>query len=109
MPMQRSSKLAAFAVLAITLAVSVAAWAGAVARERATEAAAYEAVYLAATLSHRDPDAAVRKARWRTDALVEDLGMARGQAAAEVARFLILRGGGLCQGGLGAPAVTVRP
>ena len=101
--------LVALAVLTIALGVSVAAWAGAVARERATEAAAYKAVYVAAALSHRDPDAAVRKARWRTDALVEDLGMARGQAAAEVARFLILRGGGLCQGGLGAPAVTVRP
>jgi hypothetical protein len=97
---QRSSVLAAIVVLAITLALSIGAWAGEVARERATEAAAYRTVYMAALLSHHDPDAAVRKARWTTDAMVENFSMARGQAAAEVARFLILRGGGLCQGGL---------
>lgn len=106
MVIQRSAKLAAFPVLAITLGVSIGAWAGAAARERAAEATAYKAVYIAAMLSHHDPDAAVRKARWTTDGMVENFGMARGEAAAEVARFLILHGGGLCQGGLGAPAVT---
>jgi hypothetical protein len=49
-------------------------------------------------LSHRDPDAALRKAYWTTDIMVKDFGMDRGVAASEVARFLILHGGGLCQG-----------
>ena len=40
----------------------------------------YDDVYAAAFLAGRDPDAAVRRARFRTDILVEDLGCrARGQ------------------------------
>jgi hypothetical protein len=97
-------KLAAFVALGLFLAVSIAGWVGVTVRDRVTEAAAYRAVYVAASLSRGDPDAAVRKAHWTTDIMVKDFGMTRGEAAADVARFLILHGAGLCRGGQGATA-----
>ena len=63
------------------------------------ELAALDSVYYGALLSGRDPDAAVRKARFRTDNLVRDLGITRSAAAADVARFMLRRGGTLCIGG----------
>ena len=59
---------------------------------------AFRAVYVAAELSGRDPDAALGKAQFRTGILVRDLGMERSEAAAEVARSLILRIDRLCGG-----------
>ncbi|HEY2616379.1 MAG TPA: hypothetical protein VGI78_03475 [Acetobacteraceae bacterium] len=61
--------------------------------------AALDSVYYSALLSGRDPDAAVRKARFRTNLLVQDLGMTRSAAAADIARFMLRRGGTLCVGG----------
>jgi hypothetical protein len=86
--------------LLIVVAASAGAWAGRTARERAAEAAAFKVVYDTAVLEHRDPDAAVRKARYITDAMSGDLDRDRGEMAEEVARFLVLHGRRLCGGGL---------
>jgi hypothetical protein len=75
-----------------------------VANDHATEAQAFRAVHDAAVSARRDPDAAMRKAHFKTDLLTTDFGMSRGDAAVEVARIMIL-GGGICQGGL-VPSVT---
>ena len=75
-------------------------WAGKVARERAAEAAAFKVVYHAAILEHRDPDAAVRKARYITSAMSQSFGADREATAEDVARFLVLNGRRLCGGGL---------
>ncbi len=66
---------------------------------RSAESEAFSAVYYAALLSGQDADAAVRKAHFRADILVKQFGMARSDAAAEVARSMIMRTGGLCVGG----------
>lgn len=63
------------------------------------ELAALDSVYYGALLSGRDPDAAVHKARFRTGVLMRDLGMTRSAAAADIARFMLRRGGTLCVGG----------
>jgi len=62
------------------------------------ETEAFESVYYAALLSGRDPDAALRKARFRTELLMKDFGESKSRAAAEVARFMIWRAGSLCGG-----------
>jgi hypothetical protein len=86
--------------LLVVVAASAGAWAGRTAGERAAEAAAFKIVYDTAVLEHRDPDAAVRKARYITDAMSGDLDRDRGEMAEEVARFLVLHGRRLCGGGL---------
>jgi hypothetical protein len=63
------------------------------------ELAALDRVYYSALLSGRDPDAAVRKARFRTTTLMRDFGMTRSAAAGDIARFMSRRGGTLCVGG----------
>jgi hypothetical protein len=56
-------------------------------------------VYYAALFGGRDPDAALRKAQFTANVMARQLGMTRADAAAEVARFMIVRGGGICVGG----------
>jgi hypothetical protein len=60
------------------------------------ETEAYRSVYYAAQLSGRDPDAAVRKARFRAGILVKQFGMSRSDAAADIARFMIVNAGNPC-------------
>ena len=84
--------------LALALAIGVLALSGSTPGPSAAEIEAFRAVYVAAELSGRDPDAALRKAQFRTGILVRDLGMERSEAAAEVARSLILRIDRLCGG-----------
>jgi hypothetical protein len=89
----------ALAALATLLLATATAWAASALREQAAEAQAFHAVTLAAALSGRDPDAALRKARFTASLLAREFGMTRAEAAAEVARFMIVRGGRLCNGG----------
>ena len=91
---------AVLAGLVIVTAAATGVWAGRMARERAAEAAAFKVVYDTAVLEHRDPDAAVRKARYITATMSEDFGTDRGETAEDVARFLVLHGRRLCGGGL---------
>jgi hypothetical protein len=65
----------------------------------AVRAWSFSDVYAAAVLAGRDPDAAVRKARYRTDTMVRDLGMTQAQATREVSRWMVRNAGGLCTGG----------
>jgi hypothetical protein len=67
-------------------------------RPTAAETEAFDSIYYAALLSGRDPDAAVRKARYTAGTLMKQFGMTRPEAAAEVARFAIWRSGRLCGG-----------
>jgi len=92
--------VAALAGLVILAAVSAGVRGGRMVRERAAEAAALKVVYDTAVVEHRDPDAAVRKARYITDAMSEDFGTDKGETAEDVARFLVLHGRRLCGGGL---------
>lgn len=91
---------AALASLAIVTGPAAAVWAGRMVKARAAETAAFKVVYDTAILEHRDPDAAVRKAHYITDAMSEDFGTDRGETAEDVARFLVLHGRRLCGGGL---------
>ena len=59
----------------------------------------YDDVYVMAVLAGRDPDAAVRKAHYRTEILVRDLGMTPSRAAAEVSKWMVRDTGRLCAGG----------
>jgi hypothetical protein len=81
-------------VLAAGILLSVGSTHG---RATAAEAKAFS-TYYAALLSGRDPDAAVRKARYTAGTLMKQFGMTRPEAAAEVARFVIWRLGRLCGG-----------
>lgn len=56
-------------------------------------------IYYDALLSGRDADAALRKAHFLTGSLVQHFGMRRSDAAALVARTMIMRSGLLCSGG----------
>jgi hypothetical protein len=87
------------AALVVALAWVVAASAPIAPARPSPELAALDGVYYGALLSGRDPDAAVRKARFRTHIMVQDLGMTPTAATADVARFLLRRGGTLCSGG----------
>jgi hypothetical protein len=62
------------------------------------EAMALNRVYFTALLSGRDPDAAVRKARYTAQILMQNLGMPRSAALADVTQFALRRGGVLCGG-----------
>ena len=62
------------------------------------ELAALDSVYYGALLSGRDPDAAVRKARFTVRVLMKDLGMPRSAAVTDATRFTLRRGGTLCGG-----------
>lgn len=62
-------------------------------------AAAFDSIYYNALLSGRDTDAAMRKAHYLTGSLMQHFGMTRSEAAAEVARTMIMRSGALCAGG----------
>ena len=62
------------------------------------ETKALDSIYYAALFSGRDPDAAVRKARYTAGTLMKQFGMTRPEAVAEVARFAIWRSGRLCGG-----------
>jgi hypothetical protein len=92
-------RLIACAALATMLAARASVWAGFVVRDHHAEAAAFRAVYYAALFGGRDPDSTLRKAHFTTNVMVRQLGMTRADAAAEVARFMIVRGGGICVGG----------
>ena len=92
--------MAALAGFAIVAVAASGVWAGRMVRERAAETAAFKVVYDTAILEHRDPDAAVRKARYITEAMSQDFGADRGETAEDVARFLVLHGRRLCGGGL---------
>ncbi len=86
------------AVLIVAIGAGMPA-SGAVTPGRAAEWAALDSVYYTALLSGRDPDAAVRKARFNMETLARDLGMTRSAAASDATRFLLRRGGTLCGGG----------
>jgi hypothetical protein len=60
---------------------------------------AFDSIYYNALLSGRDADAALRKAHYLTGSLMQHFGMTRFEAAAEVARIMIMRSGALCSGG----------
>jgi hypothetical protein len=92
-------RLIACAALATMFAVGASVWAGGVIRDHRAEATAFRAVYYAAVFGGRDPDAALRKAQFTANVMARQLGMTRADAAAEVARFMIVRGGGICVGG----------
>ena len=62
------------------------------------ETKAFDSVYYAALWSGRDPDAAVRKARYTAGTLMKHSGMTRSEAVAEAVKFTIWRSGGLCGG-----------
>jgi hypothetical protein len=62
------------------------------------EAEALNSVYFSALLSGRDPNAAVRKARFSAHILMHDLGMTRSVALADVTQFALRRRGVLCGG-----------
>ena len=64
----------------------------------AAETKALDSIYYAALFSGRDPDAAVRKARYTAGTLMKQFGMTRPEAVAEIARFAIWRSGRLCGG-----------
>lgn len=59
---------------------------------------AFDSVYYTALLAGRDPDAAVRKARFTAHNLMTQLGELRAQATAEVTKFMVWRAGSLCGG-----------
>jgi hypothetical protein len=86
--------------LVIVATASAGVWVAVAARERVAEAAALKVVHDTAVMEHRDPDAAVRKARHVTDALSEDFRTDRGETAEDVARFLVMHARRLCGGGL---------
>lgn len=65
----------------------------------AADAEAFDNIYYNALLSGRDADAALRKAHYLTGSLMQHFGMTRSDAAAEVARTMIMRSGALCAGG----------
>jgi chaperone required for assembly of F1-ATPase len=88
----------ALAALAMTFAAFGAAGVGVALARNAEESASFNGVYYAALLSGRDADAAVRKAHFRADLLVEHFGMTRSEAAAEAARSVALRTTSLCVG-----------
>ena len=58
----------------------------------------FQDVYYAAVFTGRKPDLTVRKARFRTELMMRELGMTRDKAAAYVARIMIEQAGGLCSG-----------
>jgi hypothetical protein len=60
---------------------------------------AFASIYDNALLTGRDADAALRKAHYLTGSLMQHFGMTRSEAAAEVARTMIMRSGALCSGG----------
>jgi hypothetical protein len=62
------------------------------------EAKALNGVDFSALLSGRDPNAAVRKARFSAHILMHDLGMTRSAALADVTQFALRRRGVLCGG-----------
>jgi hypothetical protein len=59
----------------------------------------FDSIYYNALLSGRDADAALRKAHYLTGSLMQHFGMTRSEAAAEVARTMVMRSGLLCSGG----------
>lgn len=62
-------------------------------------AAAFDSIYYNALLSGRDTARAMRKAHYLTGSLMQHFGMTRSEAAAKVARTMIMRSGALCSGG----------
>jgi hypothetical protein len=62
------------------------------------EAKALNSVYFSALLSGRNPNAAVRKARFSAHILMHDLGMTRSAALADVTQFALRCRGVLCGG-----------
>ena len=87
------------AALILALVVGIPASSRITLTRTSAELAALDSVYYSALLSGRDPDAAVRKARFRTSTLMQDFGMTRSAAARDIARFMLRRGGTLCVGG----------
>jgi len=86
-------------VLMLALCAIVPASAAVTPGQPPAELSALDSVYYTALLSGRDPAAAVRKAQFTAHILQQDLGMTPGAAAADVARFVLRRGGTLCGGG----------
>jgi hypothetical protein len=62
------------------------------------ETKALDSICYAALFSDRDPDAAVRKARYTAGTLMKQFSMTRPETVAEIAKFAIWRSGRLCGG-----------
>lgn len=85
-------------VLIVALSAGMTASADITSASPSPESHALNSVYFTALLTGRDPDAAVRKARFTMRVLMQDLGMARSAAVTDVTRLILLRGGTLCGG-----------
>jgi hypothetical protein len=85
-------------VLIVALSAGVTASADIASAPPSPESQALNSVYFMALLAGRDPDAAVRKARFTVRVLMKDLGMSRAAAVTDATRFTLRRGGALCGG-----------
>jgi hypothetical protein len=83
-------------LLAIALAAGIPLLARTAFGRSAAEAEAYDDVYYIALLTGRDANAALRKAHYRTDLLMNELGMTRSEATALAVRSVIWGAGNLC-------------
>jgi hypothetical protein len=83
----------------VVLAGGVLLVAAIVHRGPSTEAEAFASIYYTQLLSGRDPEAALRKTHFTAGILMKQFGKSRSEAAADVAKFMIWRGGNLCGGG----------
>lgn len=97
-PPMRPLRLLPPCLLAL-IGLAAAAWCGAALRQHSAEAQSLHIVYTAASLAGRDPDAAMRRARYTTTLFMHEFNMSRADASAEVARFTITRGQSICGGG----------
>jgi hypothetical protein len=86
------------AVLILGLAAGIPASSASAPGPPPAELSALDSAYYTALLSGRDPDAAVRKARFTLGVLTRDLGMTPAAAAAYLATFVRRRSGTLCGG-----------
>jgi hypothetical protein len=85
-------------VLIVALSAGMTASANITSGSPSPESMALNSVYFTALLAGRDPDAAVRKARFTEHILMKDLGMTRSAAVTDVSRFMLRRGNALCGG-----------
>ena len=87
------------AMLMLAVAAGIPSASGIAVGGPTAETEAFDRIYYSALLSGRDPQAALRKARFTADLLVRQFHMTGTEAAAEVARSMISRSGGMCGGG----------
>jgi hypothetical protein len=86
-------------VLIVAMSAGMSASATVTSRSPSLEATALNSVYFTALLTGRDPDAAVRKARFGIRVLMHQLGVPHSAALADETRFLLRRSGTLCGNG----------